>query len=253
MISDDVLNRIRHGVCAVGYLTVPLSEFVKDPTRSQHFKILGTGFLIRETTVMTNRHVLKLLYEAQSNESIPDEQRLIQFVFPRKGGWRTDFRELIYAGYIANPDVDVAFLELDQPPKDESGQCGPLQLSDDASKIKVAKPVGMFGYPQGTTLLVNSFIDKEQIYRFGPVLQQGYISAVAPYEGNQPISRILCDIRTVGGMSGSPVFYSDTGEVFAIHEASNQVTTAFSIPIYREEVMKWLELHDEKMSKKLSS
>jgi len=146
---------------------------------------------------------------------------------------------------VVEKDVDVAFIEFNPLGEIQFNRCRPLQLSDNWNDIRVGRPIGMFGYPDGTSLLVNRSIDKERIYRFGPVLQQGYISAVAPYEGNQPISRILSDIRTVDGMSGSPVFYSDTGDVFAIHEDSNKTTTAFSIPLVKNEVFSWLKKHDD--------
>ena len=44
-------------------------------------------------------------------------------------------------------------------------------------------------------------------------------------------------------MSGSPVFFADSGEVFAIHFASNQSTTAFSIPVHQPQLFDWLKLH----------
>jgi hypothetical protein len=53
MIDPKVLNRIRHGICAVGYLTVPLEKYNEDTSRP-YFKVVGTGFLVRPTIAITN-------------------------------------------------------------------------------------------------------------------------------------------------------------------------------------------------------
>ena len=84
MISVEVAKRLRSSVCAVGYLTVPLEQHRLDPANPD-FYIVGTGFLISETTVLTNRHVLEVLYDAEDNDGIPKDRFLISFVYPRIG------------------------------------------------------------------------------------------------------------------------------------------------------------------------
>ena len=66
MIERQVLSRITHGICAVGYLTVPLERYNED-TAQPYFKVVGTGFLVRPTVVMTNRHVIEGLAEKQAD------------------------------------------------------------------------------------------------------------------------------------------------------------------------------------------
>jgi hypothetical protein len=51
MIDSTTLQKIRNGVCAIGYLTVPLVDYVKYYELPGMFKVVGTGFLVRETTV----------------------------------------------------------------------------------------------------------------------------------------------------------------------------------------------------------
>ena len=79
--------------------------------------------------------------------------------------------------------------------------------------------------------------------RFGPVLQRGYISAIAPYEGSSLITEILLDARTAGGMSGSPVFTVDDGKVIGIHNAGWEATTACAIPINKDKIENWYNFH----------
>jgi hypothetical protein len=57
-IDSTTLQKIRNGVCAIGYLTVPLFDYVKDDELPGMLKVVGTGFLVRETTVITCAHVL---------------------------------------------------------------------------------------------------------------------------------------------------------------------------------------------------
>ena len=248
MITESVLNQIRYAVCAVGYLRIPAEEYVRDAAAPQ-YAIVGTGFLVRDRTVLTNRHVLQKLNDACTKLGFGDERKMLQFVYPTAAGLQAGFCKFVSAGYITNPHIDVAFIEFKRRSEPEFQQCRPVRVTDDSSGIKVGRPIGMFGYPEGTNLLVNRFSDDKRIYRFGPVLQQGYVSALAPYEGNMPISEVLSDIRTVGGMSGSPLFFSDSGKVFAIHFASNKSTTAFSIPLYESELLNWLTLHDDEIVK----
>jgi hypothetical protein len=246
MITESILSQIRYAVCAVGYLKIPAEEFVNDPSAAQ-YEIVGTGFLVRENTIITNRHVLEDLNDSCISSGFGAERKLLQFVYPRAGGWQTGFCRVVSAGYITNQEIDVGFIEFNRRREPEFQQCRPVALTNDAQGINVGRPIGIFGYPEGTDLLVNGLVDAERIYRFGPVLQQGYISAVAPYDGTLPISEILSDIRTIGGMSGSPVFFADSGEVFAIHFASNQSTTAFSIPVHQPQLFDWLRLHDDQI------
>ena len=82
MIDQQILFKVRNGICAVGYLTVPFRSYLDDPL-SPFFKVVGTGFLVRKTTIMTNRHVINKLIDYQLEFGFTDEQRVIIFVAPR--------------------------------------------------------------------------------------------------------------------------------------------------------------------------
>ena len=62
MIDMSVSNTVRAGVCAVGYIAVDLQTFTEDmrhPEKPPNFEIVGTAFLVRETTALRNRHVIE--------------------------------------------------------------------------------------------------------------------------------------------------------------------------------------------------
>ena len=82
-----------------------------------------------------------------------------------------------------------------------------------------------------------------RLYRYGPILQQGYISAIAPFDNSVFVERILLDLRTSVGMSGAPVFDSATGSVIGIHEGGRDATTAFAIPLNQRTITTLAEAH----------
>ncbi|MEO6590415.1 MAG: hypothetical protein ABIP06_14040 [Pyrinomonadaceae bacterium] len=155
MINQSILNTVRNGVCAIGYLAISEDEYKKDPTDRDHFRIAGSGFLVRENTVITNRHVIERIKTKLKNvDLVADDRIKVQFTY---------------------------FAE------------DALEICNDPSAIFTSQEIAMFGFPGGNDLFVNKQVDSQLICRFGPVLQRGYISALAPFE-RPPISRILSDI-----------------------------------------------------------
>jgi len=47
MTHHEVLARVRNGVCAVGYLTLPLADYINTYELPGQFTVVGTGFLVR--------------------------------------------------------------------------------------------------------------------------------------------------------------------------------------------------------------
>ena len=63
-MSDKDIRYIRIGVCAIGYLKGEVKDFINN---INDFVIIGTGFLVRPTTVITNRHVIEALQQKQKS------------------------------------------------------------------------------------------------------------------------------------------------------------------------------------------
>jgi S1-C subfamily serine protease len=82
-------------------------------------------------------------------------------------------------------------------------------------------------------------------FRWGPVVQQGYISAISPFDSSEIPEEILLDVRTAKGMSGAPVFRPHNGEVIGIHYAVIEATTAFGIPLTQGMVESGLSEYDK--------
>ena len=81
MLSQAVYDAVRNGVCGVGFLTETLTTY-RQNLRKPIFQVVGTGFLVKEEVVLTNRHVVGALMEARITHGIPDSQFFVQFVVP---------------------------------------------------------------------------------------------------------------------------------------------------------------------------
>lgn len=244
-MDPDIVKKIRCSVCAVGYLKVPMEQHKIDASNPDFF-IVGTGFLVADNLIMTNKHVLEDVYKLEDQKGVPKEQFLVSFVYPQKNkepNW-----QLCYTGitksFIPNEAdrPDIGFIEFSRDKTtNDFNQCKPV-IFDDLQNINIGDPVAMWGYPTGTALLQPSlgYNQNQKLCRIGPVLQQGYISAGTPFEVEQGTLEFLLDIRTYNGMSGSPVFNPTTGKVIGIHYKSNKLTTSVAVAFSDKDIAFWL-------------
>lgn len=240
MIETKILNRVRNGVCAVGYLSVPLAEYLRN-TSSPYFQVIGTGFLVRQTTVMTNRHVIEGLLEEQANLGFPDSQFFLSFVAP--GGaakLQVTVRMIQRFGAISPPSLDVGFLEFNIVHKEHFRDIAPLDIATSPT-LTVTEEIAVCGYPYGNAMLKKN----SRIYRWGPVIQQGHVSSLSPFDTTSEPDEILLDVRTAGGMSGAPIFRPSSGEVVGIHHSGWEATTALGLPLTHDKVFEWLNMFDK--------
>ena len=239
-MSDKDIRYIRSGVCAIGYLKGEVKDFINN---INDFVIIGTGFLVRPTTVITNRHVIEALQQKQKELGFLNEQRFLEFVYPiGKSKWQTVFCRFNYITVLVNQDLDVGFIEFNRRPDSEFNQVSPLNLGDPLL-VATGQPIGVIGYAYGTDLLSS---EGDIVFdRFGPIFQQGYISAVAPIDDISDPDKFLLDINCAGGMSGSPVFRKDDGAVIGLFHGGMGGMVGFAIPIDMKRVNSWLKAHDE--------
>jgi hypothetical protein len=219
-------DTLRHAICAIGYLTRPSDEYAADP-RAPYFKIVGSGFLIAHRTVLTNRHVWQKLAQRLADHRLPAERGIA--LFAEYNGYLSPVTLVTFTNYLLldRQDLDIAVLHI----AEDGGYCDrhlPVEIAE-VARLSVGQPLAVMGYPA-----LHYERDTEEgpkVYRIGPVLQQGHLSAVAPFDGCPRVDRLLMDIRTGDGMSGSPVIDSTTGQVIGLHEAGSGPVTAYGIPI----------------------
>ncbi len=239
MIEPDVYAKVRNGVCAVGYLSVPLEEYRRN-VDSPFLQVVGTGFLVRKTTVITNRHVIEGLIDCQANLGFPSSQFVLSFVVPDPAGrLRITVRMIHHYDVLGNRDIDVGFVEFHVVTELHFEGIEPLEVSE-STELSVSEEVAVCGYPYGTAMLKKN----AKVYRWGPVVQQGFISSISPFDTSSDPDEILLDVRTAGGMSGAPIFRPSNGEVIGIHHSGWEATTALGQPVDRDRLVSWLAEYD---------
>jgi len=228
MIEQDIYRQVRNSVCGVGYLTEPL-EVYRENLDSGIFQVIGSGFLVKEPFVITNRHVIGALLDEKITNLIPKSQLFIQFVAPREDSTLQIVPRMIREiSYLDNPGLDIGFIKYKIVTEEHFESIKPISIAKDWD-LKVTERVGICGYPYGTYLQMSTLI-----FRWGPVVQQGYISAVSPFDTTELPEEILLDVRTAGGMSGAPIFRPSNGKIIGIHYAGIEGTTAFGIPLTKK-------------------
>lgn len=244
MINTKVISRVRNGVCAIGYLTVPLEEYKRN-IQSPFFQVVGTGFLVRETTVITNRHVIQGLFEHQANFGFPSSQFFLSFVAPRDVPQpQITIRMIRRFGALGNEEYDVGFLEFKILTEEHFRDISPLEITS-SFDLHVSEEIAVCGYPHGTAMLTKD----AKVYRWGPVIQRGFISAISPFDTATEPDEILLDVRTAAGMSGAPIFRPSNGEVIGIHHSGwDDQTTALGLPLTKQNVNAWLDLYDNEQN-----
>jgi len=243
-MDQRIYSKVRSGVCAIGALRVSQQEFIKAPDAPQ-FTIIGTGFLVRDTTVFTNRHVVLAVKAFAEKHRIPADRLYLQFNYGvARGHHQQGWCRFGKHGFMSNQNLDIGVIEFVRRPEPSFAVCQPLDVVENL-EIPIGVAVAALGFPYGTSAQQRETGAGEKIYRFGPVLQQGYLSAIAPFDEANRAERLLLDVRTSGGMSGSPVFLPDSGEVIGILDAGIEDTIAFAIPLTRARIEGILRLHDE--------
>lgn len=241
MIDQDVYRRLRNGVCAVGYLRESLEEYEQHP-ESDIFQVIGTGFLVNPEIVLTNRHVIGGLLDAEITHVVPRSQLFIQFVAPGENSTLQIVPRLIYqVSYLDVPRLDIGLIRFRIVDESHFEAIMPLPIVG-TYNLNVSEEVGICGYPYGTFLLASG-----TSFRWGPVVQQGHISAVSPFDTTDVPDEILLDVRTADGMSGAPIFRPSNGEVIGVHYAGieGEATTAFGIPLIQGTVESALSRFNE--------
>ncbi len=238
MISPEVISQVRNGVCAVGYLSVPLKQYHQN-LGAPFFHVIGTGFLVRPTTVITNRHVIEAVLESQANFGFPSSQLFLSFAVPDENeNLRNIVRMIRHFAALEHTGPDIGFVEFAVVYEDHFKDIAPLRITK-SPDFRVTEEIAVCGYPYGTAMLKRG----SKVYRWGPVIQQGSISAISPFDTSLSPDEILLDVRTADGMSGAPIFRPSSGEVVGIHYAGWEATTALGLPLTESKVASWLEVY----------
>ncbi len=214
------LERYRNSICFI-YAVYELPIKGKRPVVLRNS---GTGFLVAEGTVASNRHVLVPAFDdSEAKQSIaagarPRLKKLVAF-FPsmREAVQLTDVR--------TSPSADLAVARLQWP--NTASPDHPLPLAHDLGKPGDA--VVVIGYPLGVAGMVakssGAVYDRlayrgEDVRTASELASLSLVRPSATYGrlGDVVGSKLIYDAPTAHGASGGPVLNAK-GEVIAINSA----------------------------------
>lgn len=207
------------------------------------YEFVGTGFLVGNGFVLTNRHVAQPWLgddRAQSlSSSVRGQPRLKKLMafFPGQT------KPVVLKFKQAAPREDLAVCTFDL--KDAIAQIPVLPLEKDSGTVEVGKTVVMMGYPLGPDRLL-ALLDEDQARaiqaRYGGSLES-LLGHLAEIKYIQPLTtqgnitdlearRIVYDARTAEGGSGGPLF-GPSGRVIGVNFAvlSGNTASNFAVPV----------------------
>ncbi|HWR17577.1 MAG TPA: serine protease [Terriglobales bacterium] len=220
-----VLKRHRNAICYI--YAVYTMEW---PSRSierrleRHTRVSGTGFLVADDLIATNRHVVEPWFEDDDDQdqikagAKPKLEKLVAF-FP-------GMMDPVKLGNIrVSMDQDLAVAKLIEGPLPSSIQ--PLPIAAELSQP--GDPVIVIGYPLGVSAMLAK--TPSNLYkRLASTKDTGVVanelaahalirpSATCGHLGDIVDEKMIYDAPTAQGGSGGPVFNS-RGEVIAVNSA----------------------------------
>jgi endonuclease G len=222
-LNDDVVKRrIASLLPLIGRVEVPSSPILP---------YAGTGFVVGQGLIATNRHVAQLF-----------SQGLGLTIRYRAGDAAIDFKRQVdapddeRAAYLAvravemiHPYWDMALLRVDGLPTDRM-----LRLSVKSPEELLDRNVVVIGYParderNDVALQDRIFNRTYNVKR----LQPGVIRTRAQVRSfENTVNALTHDASTLGGNSGSAVIEIDTGEVVALHFAGEYLKANYAVPMH---------------------
>ena len=215
-----VLNRYRDSICYIfGIYQVGFSH--QRPL--QRTRISGTGFVVAEGLIATNRHVAEPWYGDPDADGLvaqgatPSLETLVAY-FP---GSPAPVRLTTAA---LSPDGDLAVVRMNESPAFE---LQPVPLA--AQKPNAGELVAVVGYPMGvlgmmakapTTVYARLAFRRDDQGTAGELAALSLIrpSATCGHLGDVVGDKLIYDAPTAHGASGGPVFNSH-GEVIGVNAA----------------------------------
>ena len=220
--GDVIKKRIASLLPLIGRVEVPSSPILP---------YAGTGFVVGQGLIATNRHVAQLFSQGRG--------LTIRY---RAGDAAIDFKRQIDApdddrtAYLSvravemiHPYWDMALLRVDDLPTDRM-----LRLSVKSPEELLDHNVVVIGYPARDER--NDIALQDRIFnRTYNVkrLQPGVIRARAKIQSfENTVNALTHDASTLGGNSGSAVIEVESGEVVALHFAGEYLKANYAVPMH---------------------
>ncbi len=240
--TDELAARMRATVCAIGYLK--MGAGLEPNLREPNFHVFGSGFVVRPGTILTTRRNVLGLRSEVDNKGIPRDRCRVLFEPRAENGWQQYVCPLSHFGWVQNYTQDIALLDYLAPPGAFAVPAVPIDFIEPFA-VAVGQPVATAGYAFSAAALDwDSDAGKPYLYRVGPLVQQGFVSAISPYETSRKVDRLFLDLRSSPAMNGAPVVDLGTGLVIAVLFDTLERVSALAAPLDRPAVRSLLASHD---------
>jgi endonuclease G len=208
---------------------VTLSVGRVEVDNNPHFRWVGTGWVVAEDVIITNRHV------AAEFGLKRDSRFVFRSSFFGQMTARLDFREEYQAGdpiefqitdilHIEEDDgPDMALLRIDWASNPEGGMRVPIPLADEAHEKQV---VAVIGYPAKDT---RTDIPAEMDRIFGNIYDVKRLAPGEIMQFNAARDLFAHDCTTLGGASGSVVCDMATGKAVGLHFAGREEVGNYAV------------------------
>jgi endonuclease G len=188
---------------------------------------VGTGWLVAEGIVVTNRHVAELFAAADGLGGYTFATNVLGDTIGARIDFREEYeipvalefkvRDILYVADRGEPDIALLAIETDRPLPD------PVPMAEEA--VCDRQSIGVIGYPafdsrNGLEPMRRLFEDIYNVKRFAP----GKVSAAAAGR-----HYFIHDCTTLGGSSGSKVIDLETGHVVGLHFSGSFLEGNFAV------------------------
>lgn len=219
LADGDTRKRIERAIPAVGRIDLP--------DRPQ-LPFAGTGFVVGEGLLMTNRHVAALFAQGLGRENLTFlAGQTAEVDFRQEIGDGQSFPLAISRILMVHPYWDMALLAVD------GLEATPLELLAEHPSDLADREVAVIGYPafderNDAELQMRIFRRVFNVKR----LQPGRLRQRADvFSFGNSVSALTHDSSTLGGNSGSAVIDVETGQVIALHFAGRYLEANYAVPM----------------------
>ena len=195
-----------------------------------NFDWVGTGWVVHDDVMVTNRHVAAEFGRRDGDRfifrtSVQGEMGArVDFKEEHKGKSTAEFRILEVLHIEDDPGPDMAFLRVDWGTTAATKRRKPIALAESTA---TGRSVAVIGYPAKDT---RTRIPDDMDRIFGNVYNVKRLAPGEVTEVRDQEQLVTHDCTTLGGNSGSAVVDLDTGEAVALHFAGREKDRNFAVP-----------------------
>ncbi len=230
---SETFKKLRRSI--VGFASMAVAS--KRGRRPSFPHLIGTGFVIdTRGIVATNRHVVRALEKLPNNPKTGasaavaltfsdvwedgEGGHLLRVVPISLRRWDKLATFTSSEDFFGGQKPDLAFVQLNV------AGLPAADLVTENGSWEVGTPIATAGFPLGTRALAIY----GRINQVAPILRSGIIASVYPFPCPRPHG-FTVDIMTLGGESGSPIFFADSPRVVGLlHGGFNGTNITLAVP-----------------------